>query len=256
VTAELAARVRSFSESPDGSNFDAALLVAEIIDPSSNLELASVAMATLVETFEHTGEGFPAELCRHMNLQGFQGATDGYYDLDNSRIDRVLANRRGIPISLAVVYLELARRHQVPACGINFPAHFLIQVDDQLIDPFAGQLTTREACVAKLEQANVDTDEALAPTTPVQLMMRMLNNIRGLQASQSNFSEALSIIDYQLILYPNQPELYLARAELWWRLGSPDAVRHELDLALAAGADTGLVDGIRAQLGPDASPVH
>ena len=252
----LADRVKAFAESPGATNFDAALLVAEIIDPGCNLELASVAMATLNDTFEHTSGKFPAELCRHMNLQGFQGATDGFYDLDNSRIDQVLANRRGIPISLATIYLELARRHEVPACGINFPAHFLIQVDDQLIDPFAGQLTTREACVAQLEQASVDPVDAFSPTTPAQVMMRMLNNVRGIQASQANFSDALATVDYQLVLYPGQPELYLGRAELWWRLGSPDAVRHELELALACGAEPGMVEGIRAQLGAGPSTVH
>lgn len=254
--ADLAERIKAFATRPHATDFEAALLVAEIVEPGSNLELARVGMATLSDTLPPVETSFAEALCAHLRAQGFKGATDQYYDLDNSRIDRVLATRRGIPISLAIIYLELARRRQVPACGINFPAHFLVQIGHELVDPFAGRVTTREECLAQLGQVDVDPQDAFNPTTPVMLMMRMLNNVRGILSNTNDYAGALGIIDHQLILAPDEPALYLGRAELWWRLGSTEAARQELDLALSCGADATAVAALRRQLGGGSTTVH
>src|SRR5207237_5702032 len=91
---------------------------------------------------------------------GFHGNTQNYYDPRNSFLNEVLDRRTGIPISLALVYMEVARRAGVRVEGVNFPGHFLLrcparrglpQADDLIIDPFhGGALLSDAACRERL----------------------------------------------------------------------------------------------------------
>ncbi len=92
--------------------------------------------ASVVERLRALGQFFFGEL-------GFSGNANDYYDRGNSHVHQVLHTRRGIPISLAVLWLELAGGLDLPADGVSFPGHFLVQAhlpDGRVvIDPFTGQ---------------------------------------------------------------------------------------------------------------------
>lgn len=113
--------------------------------------------------------------------QLFAGNTDDYYHPDNSMINRVLETRRGLPISIAVVIILVARRLGIPMQGVNMPAHFMVRYagsqGEAFLDPFTGRLLTRVECTRLLERAGIeDIDGALARPTDRQIIGRMINN--------------------------------------------------------------------------------
>lgn len=114
--------------------------------------------------------------------QGFAGNLVNYYDPDNSYIHRVLETRRGIPITLAVLLIELARHVGLDADGIGFPGHFLVRIDLHeglvVIDPFTGSSLDLEEIEARARPHGLAIEQSLAPVSPVQILTRMLNNLQ------------------------------------------------------------------------------
>ena len=128
---------------------------------------------------------------------GFGGNVNDYYNPDNSYLHRVLHTRRGIPISLAVLWLELAQGLGLNVQGIGFPGHFLVQVTlDEgrvVIDPFTGQSLGRGELRERIEEFHPQlpytpsSDLPLAlylrPTSPRQILARMLRNLQEIHRS-------------------------------------------------------------------------
>ncbi len=118
---------------------------------------------------------------------GFAGNKDAYYDPDNSYINQVLDRRIGIPISLSLVYLLIARRLRIPVVGISMPGHFLLQYNDSLfIDAFEkGQLLNRGECVQFLMTNGFGFHPAYLSPTPTRFMLvRMLTNLIQIYSTQ------------------------------------------------------------------------
>jgi regulator of sirC expression with transglutaminase-like and TPR domain len=115
-------------------------------------------------------------LGRDTRLRGNDG---DYYSIDNSLLPRVLESRLGIPISLTLVYMLVARRAGFQVDGVGLPGHFLARHEDIFFDPFhGGRRIGLEECAALMEQQNlVLTPAHLQPTTPRQMLIRMLTNI-------------------------------------------------------------------------------
>jgi regulator of sirC expression with transglutaminase-like and TPR domain len=136
---------------------------------------------------------------------GFRGNTQNYYDPRNSFLNDVLSRRTGIPITLAVVYLEIARRIDFPMIGIGMPGHFIVQPDfeesDIFVDAFnGGEILFAEDCRQKLRQIYqqeipVLSPELLPPVTKKQILARMLNNLRGIYLDQRDMGRALVVQD-------------------------------------------------------------
>jgi regulator of sirC expression with transglutaminase-like and TPR domain len=139
----------------------------------------------------------------------FVGNTVTYEDPRNSFLNEVLDRRTGIPITLALVYMEVARRAGVRVEGVNFPGHFLLRcparhaaplTDDLIIDPFhGGALLSEDACRARLRR-QTDTEERLATpllvhATKPQILARMLLNLKRLYVQMNSFPQALDITD-------------------------------------------------------------
>jgi hypothetical protein len=115
-------------------------------------------------------------LGRDMRLRGND---DDYYQIDNSLLPRVLETKLGIPISLALVYMLVAKRAGFQVDGVGLPGHFLARHEDVFFDPFhGGRRVSLEECAALLEQQNLALTPAhLMPTTSRQVLIRMLTNI-------------------------------------------------------------------------------
>jgi regulator of sirC expression with transglutaminase-like and TPR domain len=177
---------------------------------------------------------------------GFQGNSVDYYDPRNSFLDEVLARRRGIPITLAVVYLEVARRAGVVASPVGFPGHFLVCLDAHgerlAIDPFSnGDVLDESALVALLRRSGSRLSyapELIAPTPVRQVVARMLLNLRAIYAQRGDLSRLLVIFDHLIDLLPNAADERRDRGLLFGRLGAPDAALADLEryLELAPGA--------------------
>jgi regulator of sirC expression with transglutaminase-like and TPR domain len=159
---------------------------------------------------------------------GFRGNEQDYYDPRNSFLNDVLARRTGIPISLSLVYLDIAAQIGFPMVGINFPGHFLIQpvqADMELfVDPFhQGDLLFEQDCQERLEQLYqrpVDLQPAFfAVITPRQFLTRMLSNLKHLYLDQGDLHKCLACSERILLV---EPDLTLERRDrglLYYQLG-------------------------------------
>lgn len=121
-------------------------------------------------------------LGRNLRLRGNE---NDYYQYANSLLPNVIDTRLGIPISLALIYILVGRRAGMSIDGVGLPGHFLVRHGDVIFDPFhAGRRVSVEECVALLAQQNlVLTQLHLEPTTPRQMLGRMLTNLRYIATS-------------------------------------------------------------------------
>jgi regulator of sirC expression with transglutaminase-like and TPR domain len=115
--------------------------------------------------------------------QGFRGNTKNYYEVDNSYLNRVLERRTGIPISLSVIYLLVARRLRLPVAGVGMPGHFLVKFDSErykiFIDCFnGGALLTEKDCARFLMQAGYGFEEKyLQKSSTRAILVRIVKNL-------------------------------------------------------------------------------
>jgi regulator of sirC expression with transglutaminase-like and TPR domain len=143
--------------------------------------------------------------------QGFRGNREDYYDPRNSFINDVLDRRLGIPITLSVVYIEVAARAGVTVRGIGLPGHFIVRLERhgtaRLLDPFdAGTLLGEGDChdlIRRVRGADVPFDPAyLAPVTTRQILARMLLNLKGIYTRLRDWPRVLRTVDRLLVLSP------------------------------------------------------
>ncbi len=146
----------------------------------------------------------------------FGGNVNDYYDPDNSHVHAVLRTRRGIPITLAVIWLELAGGLGLHARGVAFPGHFMVKVTlpkgQVVIDPFTGQSLSREELSERLEPYRqrsglVDDFEIplglyLQAATPREIIARMLRNLKEIYKSQHDNVRLIPVLDRVLVLQP------------------------------------------------------
>ncbi|MFN7946518.1 MAG: transglutaminase-like domain-containing protein [Blastocatellia bacterium] len=148
------------------------------------------------------------------NQLGFHGNTENYYDARNSFLNDVIDRRTGIPITLSVIYLEVARRLGLPVYGVGLPGHFLVRYRDAerdvIIDPFhAGRVLSVERCQEMFEEMYGGTVKFqlsfLSEVTTKQMLTRMLHNLKGIYLRVPDYARALGVIERLLILQPESP---------------------------------------------------
>jgi regulator of sirC expression with transglutaminase-like and TPR domain len=171
---------------------EASLLVAAAARPGADVTAALEALDELAgQASEPTLDGLRRLLFRDL---GYGGNPDDYYDPSNSFLDDVIARRVGIPITLAVLMLEVGRRLGVPLAGVSMPGHFLVRdkVDPSVfVDPFArGALLDRGGCAARFFQVHGTTsvfdDSFLEPVGKLVILSRMLANLENVAAMRSD----------------------------------------------------------------------
>lgn len=174
---------------------------------------------------------------------GFGGNVNNYYDPDNSFISVVLKTRRGIPISLAVLWLELAQGLELEVCGVGFPGHFMVKVtlpEGQVVmDPFNGQSLSREELVERLEpyqrarglvgEFEVPLGLYLQPCPPRDILARMLRNLKEIHRTAEDWPRLLAVQERLVRLLPDTWEELRDRGLVLAELG--DVSRAAQDLA-------------------------
>jgi len=142
----------------------------------------------------------------------FRGNREDYYDPRNSFLHEVLARRVGIPISLAVVLMEVGRRAGFDMRGVSFPNHFLVRVETSrntslLIDPFSGKLLDRDELRALYSRVTGERGDPparlLEPTQRRQILLRMLNNLRGIYAARGERERLSAVLERIYVLSPS-----------------------------------------------------
>lgn len=166
-----------------------------------------------------------ARLNHHLfRTLGFRGDVDDYYAPRNSFLDQVIARRRGLPIALSVVMIEVGRRAGLDLDSIGFPGHFLVGTrgtDEQprfYLDPFAqGDVSTRDDLRARLLHMGMPSDrheELMGPISPRRILLRMTYNLKGSYLRLRQVPEALRQIERVLLLAPDRHEEHRDRGLL------------------------------------------
>ena len=240
----------------------AALTFARIEYPQLDVEtymqrVDDLARRTAAKVKE-TGEPFQSiaalnEVLFHEEM--FRGNTADYYSPRNSFMNDVLDRRLGIPITLALVYMEVARRVGFPLFGVGMPGHFLLKHYDVsgrpiLIDAFdRGAIVTEEDCQQKLNSIYsgqlVLQPEFLMPVTRRQMLTRILNNLKTIYLSQRNFRMALQVVDLVLVIYPRSPEDVKQRAVLRYNLDDLSGALKDFDDYVKMSPDASDTEEIR-----------
>jgi regulator of sirC expression with transglutaminase-like and TPR domain len=197
---------------------------------------------------------------------GFRGNADDYYDPRNSFVNAVLDRRLGIPLTLSLVYTEVARRAGVPASGVGFPGHFLVRIethagDPLMVDPFGGGRVvgrgTLESLLGRGPVTKRSSRALLASSSPRNILVRMLGNLKGVYASRGELSRLLVVISRILELSPDSANDLRDRGLVAMRLGSPRVaesdLRRYLEL-LPEASDVAEVRRIVARLVDRAAP--
>ncbi|WP_349744077.1 SirB1 family protein [Roseateles cavernae] len=152
---------------------------------------------------------------------GFAGNVNDYYAPDNSFIHQVLATRRGIPIALAVIYMELAGQIGLRANGIGFPGHFLVGLHlpqgEVVLDPFTCRSLSREALEEALlpyrgGAAEPPLEFFLQALSSRQLLARMLRNLKEIHRSAADWPRLLAVQQRLVLLLPEEPQELRDRA--------------------------------------------
>lgn len=175
---------------------------------------------------------------------GFGGNVNNYYDPDNSYLNAVLKTRRGIPISLAVLWLELAQGLGLSAHGVGFPGHFMLKVTlpngQVVIDPFSGVSLSREELSERLEpfkrrsglvdDFDVPVGLYLQAAPARDILARMLRNLKEIHQSQEDWLRLIAVQDRLVILLPDAWTEYRDRGLAWAEMGDAPLAVKDLEI--------------------------
>lgn len=172
----------------------------------------------------------PLALARFLfEVVGFAGNAEHYTDPRNSFLNEVLVRRLGIPISLSVVYLEVARRSNVAAEGVGLPGHFIVRVHDpngqvMYLDPFhRGAVLTEADCRARVHALTAGRlpfhPAFLQPVGRRYILTRMLNNLKHSYLARGDVASAAQIVERLLVLSPDDLEVMRDLGVLYAQLG-------------------------------------
>ena len=184
----------------------------------------------------------------------FTGNIKDYYSADNSHLNCVIDRRIGIPISLSLVYLEIAHRLRFPMVGVGMPGHFLvrpvIEEMEVFVDPFhQGEVLFLADCKQKFHQLFPHSQwksEFLSGVMPKPFLARMLMNLKAIYIQQEADAEAVSVLDKLLILMPEAAGQMRDRGLLHHRMLNYELARHGLKGYLRSQPNA--PDGDRIQL--------
>ncbi|MFG6466862.1 SirB1 family protein [Roseateles sp. BYS87W] len=248
---------------------EAAISLAQDEQPDLDVQsvLAEVDALSLRLRRRLTPDTVPAERLRlllqffHGEL-GFAGNLNDYYAAENSYVHRVLVTRRGIPITLGVLLLELAEQAGLRASGVAFPGHFLVKVrmglGEVVIDPFTGdelstsRLDERLAVYRRASQWPADLDLPLEfflrPAAPRQILARMLRNLREVHRAAGDMPRQLAVQHRLVCLLPDDPVERRERGGLLEQVGDMQAAADDFGVYLQQRADAADAEDIRSRL--------
>jgi len=188
---------------------------------------------------------------------GFRGNRDDYYDPKNSFLNDVIDRKRGLPIALSVLYMEVGQRVGLAIEGVGFPGHFLVKTkaagDEIVIDPFnAGDVKSLEELQAMLDQiygGKVRLDRDLIAALPKkQILKRMLGNLKAVYGRRDELVKMLAVLDRLIILDPAAVEELRDRGAVYLRLECYGQAKDDFETYLRLAPDAKDATAIREQL--------
>lgn len=246
--------------------FEAALIIAHDTDPQLDLGAALTELdqlgGRLIKLLPPDASSIQKlRLLNHFFYRelGFGGNINDYYEPDNSYLHRVIATRRGIPISLAIIYMDLAQQIGLDIKGISFPGHFLmklsVQSGDIIIDPLQGSSLSREDLQERLEPFVAATPGKplavyLQAAPPRDILVRMLRNLKAIFQERQQWQALLGIEQHLLILLPDDLLERRDRGLTFAHLECPQAALQDLEAYLAQHPHAPDAELLRLRLPP------
>jgi len=223
----------------DYPTLDTQTVLSEIDSLAAKLKRRLPADAVPVQRLRWLNRFFFQEL-------GFAGNVNNYYDPNNSYLHCVLETRRGIPITLAVLYIELATQIGLTARGVSFPGHFLVKLKmpqgEVVIDPFTGQSLSRDELNELLApykrdrglQGDFDVPLGLflQAATAREVLARMLRNLKEIHRGAADAARLLAVLQRLVVLLPQIWEERRDRGIAYADLGDDAAAARDLTLYL------------------------
>lgn len=248
-------------------HLDPAAVITEIDQLGQRLKRRIPADAVALQRLRFLNRFFFHEL-------GFQGNVNDYHNPCNSHVHEVLETRRGIPISLALLYMEWAGQIGLTARGINFPGHFLVKLrlprGEVVIDPFSGQSLSREDLEERLlpyrQQRGLMGDFEvplglfLQTAAPRDILARLLRNLKEIHRSGADWVRLLAVQERLVVLLPDVWEERRDRGLAFAELGLDEAAAADLAMYLRHCGDAedapALEDRLRELQRARSGPLH
>jgi regulator of sirC expression with transglutaminase-like and TPR domain len=238
------------------------LLIAKEEYPGVEIEAylgALDRLALRAQSLMHQYDGLAGAIRQAIFIEGgFRGNGENYYDPKNSMLNEVIDRRLGIPITLSIIYMEVARRLGSRALGVGLPGHFLVRHElgedcSILIDPFdQGAIIRRSDCERLLKRVNGPSAELeawmLAPASPTSIVVRVLTNLKHAYMLQRDYVNAVRAIDRLLIFDRDRWADRRDRGLLFVELGCVGAAVTDLEAYLENGGRGPEADLIRRVL--------
>lgn len=229
---------------------EAAISIAQDAVPDLDLQAASAELDRLqVRLVQRlAGETDPLQCLRGLNQffygeLGFGGNLNDYYAPANSYIHHVLQTRRGIPISVALIWLELAAAIDLPAQGVSFPGHFLVKMrlpqGQVVMDPLSGESFSANSLAERLEpfwqSAGLSAEEAaplgmyLQGASPRDVLERMLRNLQEIHHARRDWPLLVAVLNRLAVLRPDMPEILRDRGLAYAQWGVTERALEDLE---------------------------
>jgi len=239
----------------DHPQLDAQAVLAEIDGLAARLKRRLPADASAMQRLRSLNHYFFDEL-------GFAGNVNDYYDRRNSYLHEVLATRRGIPITLALLYTELATQLGLVARGVSFPGHFLIKLrmpqGEVVIDPFNGRSLSREELDERLapyrQRQGLQGDYEmplglfLQAAEPRDVLVRLLRNLKEIHRSAGDAPRLLAVMQRLVLLLPEAADERRDRGLVWADLGQAAEAVADLEAYLSQRPDADDATALRQQV--------
>lgn len=259
----------------------------EIRQPDEQINLAEAALYLAQEEYTHLdpeeylnaletmareveerlpSQQYPLRIIKTINQYlfedlGFSGNAEEYYDPRNSYLNQVIDRRTGIPITLSLIYMEIAKRLNFPMVGVGMPGHFLIRPTvgemQVFVDPFnKGEVMFAADCQDRLRQLfNQPVElrpEFSAAVSAHYVLMRILANLKAIYLHQGDLPRALAAIERILIIFPDAPMEQRDRGYLYYQVGRWTEAAQDLENYLTQmprAEDASIVQGLLKRMG-------
>lgn len=212
---------------------EAALMVARLEYPELDIAPCLEEIQQLANEIQHRLPANPnaGHILNQLNQvlfveKGFAGNSDHYYDPRNSFLNDVLQTRKGIPISLSILYMEIGDKLGLPLSGVAFPGHFLVKLDLDdgaiVLDPYFGGISlTEEDLDERLQEFYGDSvkklpyEGLLASSSKKEIILRVMRNLRNLYMEAEEWDKALIMADQMVGLDSDSVDAIKARAVIY-----------------------------------------
>ena len=233
--------------------FEAAVSLAQDEYPELDFQTVTTEVDRLVERVRRRIPDDAGSLQRLQILNqfffrelGFGVNVNDYYEPDNSYLHQLLATRRGIPVSLGVLWLEMASSLGLSVRGVGFPGHFLVKVNlpigQAIIDPATGKSLSAEQLSEMLAQVQPDNaplsswevagSPYLRSAQPRDILARMLRNLKGIFEAHQDWARMLAVQERLVVLLPDVWSEYRDRGLAHAALGHSDQALADLECYL------------------------